>query len=50
MDENGETPVQTESVSANGTDIPNENSIKPISIKSENKIQENNISTVNCYW
>lgn len=52
MDENGEPSVKTESISTNGTDISNENSIKPapISIKSDNKTQENSISAVNCYW
>lgn len=56
MDEIGDlkstNPIQTELISTNGNDIPKENLTKTeqIAVKSENKVPENNISTVNCYW
>lgn len=57
MDDNTDikTPtesIQTEMVSTNGNDVPKEN-FKDNSTKSApvtNKIPENSIQTVNCYW
>lgn len=53
MDNNGDLKtsiesIQTEMVSTNGNGVPKENSTKSTLIT--NKIPENNIQTVNCYW
>lgn len=56
MEDNSEVktstdPVQTESVSTNGSDVSKENSTVSIPIADKpDKITENSNQTVNCYW